>query len=260
MIVRVALSLTPIRSCPARWMHRVSPPRSSSATSLDGNVNIPHMTQPDSANTPGCRALNMASPARLKQDGLAFDVKSGRRGEGGWAVRTRGSSVGVVVAGLVALASLTACGASPSKPTTEPTSAPAVTAVTTSVPPPSPTPAARTVNWFDLDVGDCLADPPPVDDPNVVGVKVVDCSTPHRVEVYLRAPLAVNTAVADVADRKCNEGFTKYTGEPVGSGTFSITYLIDSNQNRTSSNPNPSTVICLLQSAGGDVLTVPAQR
>jgi hypothetical protein len=88
------------------------------------------------------------------------------------------------------------------------------------------------VNWFDLDVADCFADPPPVDDPNVVGVNVLD--------------------------RKCNKGSTKYTEEPVGSGTFSITCLIDSNQNCTSSDPDPSTVICPLQSAGGDVLTVPA--
>lgn len=121
-------------------------------------------------------------------------------------------------------------------------------------------PTARSVNWFDLDVGDCLADPPPVDDPNVITVAVVDCATSHHAEVFRRAPLAVNTAIADVADRMCNDGFTAYTGEPVGSGTFTITYLIDSNQNRTSSNPDPSTVICLLQAAGGGTLTVPARR
>jgi hypothetical protein len=164
-----------------------------------------------------------------------------------------------VIAVMVASVMLSACTGAPSRPAATSTT-PETTAVTAPAAAPPPTPTARTVNWFDLDVGDCLADPPPVDDPNVVGVKVVDCSTPHQAEVYLRAPLAVNTAVADVADRKCNEGFTKYTGEPVGSGTFSITYLIDSNQNRTSSNPDPSTVICLLQSAGGDVLTVPVQR
>jgi hypothetical protein len=115
------------------------------------------------------------------------------------------------------------------------------------------------VNWFDLDVGDCLADPPPVD-PNVITVAVVDCTTPHHAEVYLRVPLAVNTAVVDVAGLKCNDGFTAYTGEPVGSGTFTVTYLIDSNQNRTESNPAPSTAICLLQAADGSTLTVPARR
>ncbi|GAB7071258.1 hypothetical protein JCM12141A_55470 [Mycolicibacterium hodleri] len=115
------------------------------------------------------------------------------------------------------------------------------------------------MNWFDLTPGDCLADPPPVD-PTVIAVTVVDCTSPHHAEVYLRAPLAVNTAITDIAGRKCDEGFTEYTGEPVGSGTFGVTYLIDSNQNRTSSNPDPSTVICLLEAVDGSVLTVPARR
>lgn len=157
------------------------------------------------------------------------------------------------------MALLVACTQStPQAPTATAPPAPTPTATTT-ITTPAP-PPARTVNWFDLDVGDCLADPPPVDDPNAITVAVVDCSTPHQAEVYLRAPLAVNTAIADVADRKCGDGFTAYTGEPVGSGTFTVTYLIDSNQNRTSSNPNPSTLICLLEAAAGGPLTVPARR
>ena len=152
---------------------------------------------------------------------------------------------------------LSACS-STTAPSSAPTTVQPSPTATAPAPPPT-TPAVRTVNWFDLDVGECLADPPPVD-PNVIAVAVVDCETPHRAEVYLRGPLAVNTAIAAVANRKCNDGFTAYTGEPVGSGTFSITYLIDSNQNRTSSNPDPSTVICLLQSASGGPLTVPARR
>ena len=39
-----------------------------------------------------------------------------------------------------------------------------------------------------------------------------------------------------------------------------MTYLIDSNQDRTSNNPLPSTVICLLQSANGHPLTGSARR
>jgi hypothetical protein len=78
--------------------------------------------------------------------------------------------------------------------------------------------------------------------------------------VFRRASLAVGTAIADVATAVCDDGFTAYTGEPVGSGTFTITYLIDSNQNRTSSNPNPSTVICMLEAVDGAPLTVPARR
>ena len=157
---------------------------------------------------------------------------------------------------LVAVALLAGCSPPAEPPVATPSAPPATstTGTTTTSPP-----AARPVNWFDLDAGDCLADPPPVD-PTVIVVAVVDCSSPHHAEVYLRAPLAVNTAITDVAGRKCNEGFTEYTGEPVGSGTFGVTYLVDSNQNRTSSNPNPSTVICLLEASDGSALTVPARR
>jgi hypothetical protein len=161
-----------------------------------------------------------------------------------------------------AIALIPGCTPSATAPTSQTTTAATTTTTTTVAPPiatPTATPTARTVNWFDLDVGDCLADPPPVD-PNVIAVAVVDCRTPHHAEVYLRVPLAVNTAVADVAGLKCNDGFTAYTGEPVGSGTFTVTYLIDSNQNRTASNPDPSTAICLLEAADGRSLTVPARR
>ena len=120
-------------------------------------------------------------------------------------------------------------------------------------------PAPALINWFDLEVGTCLADPPPVD-PNVISVTVVDCESPHLAEVYLRTPLAVNTALAEVADRECGAGFLAYTGQPIDGSPFTTTYLIDSNQNRTSSNPNPSTVICLLQSAGGEPLTDSARH
>ena len=146
-------------------------------------------------------------------------------------------------------------------PTAEPPaaapSAEATTNITTTTEPAPP--AARTANWYDLGIGDCLADPPPVD-PTIVTVTVVDCSSPHRAEVYLRAPMAVNTAVADVVDRTCGQGLTEYTGHTVDDGTYATTYLIDSNQNRTSSNPTPSTVICLLEARSGGPLTSSARR
>ena len=83
----------------------------------------------------------------------------------------------------------------------------------------------------------------------MVTVSVVDCAIPHSAEVYLRADVEVNAAIADVADRECGAGFTQYTGQSVGGSPFVVTYLIDSNQDRTSANPLPSTVICLLQAA-----------
>jgi hypothetical protein len=122
-------------------------------------------------------------------------------------------------------------------------------AATPNAPPTVAAPTAqspRTEKWVDLHVGDCVAEVPPVD-LGAVTVDVVDCSTPHQAEVYLLAPIAVNAAITDVANKACSAGVTPYTGKPAGA--FVVTYLIDSRQDRTSDNPLPSTVICLLQAA-----------
>ena len=110
-----------------------------------------------------------------------------------------------------------------------------------------------------MQVGDCLAELPS-NDPSVVTVTVVDCATMHAAEVYLRGPLAVNAAVADVANQECASGFSQYTGQSVDGSSFAVTYLIDSNQDRTADNPTPSTVICLLHAANGQPLTRSARR
>jgi hypothetical protein len=123
---------------------------------------------------------------------------------------------------------------------------------------PSP-PGSRTEKWIDLEVGECVADLPPADLSRVT-VTVVDCGTAHLAEVYLRAPMAVDSAVAAVANRDCNAGFAPYTGRPADGGPYTITYLIDSNQDRTGADPTPSTVICLLQAADGQPLTGSARR
>ena len=129
----------------------------------------------------------------------------------------------------------------------------------TTVAAPSPAQGPRTEKWIELQVGDCLADPPP-SDPSVVTVSVVDCAIAHAAEVYLRADVEVNAAIADVADRECDAGFTRYTGQSVGGSPLVVTYLIDSNQDRTSANPLPSTVICLLAASNGGPLTGSARR
>ena len=170
---------------------------------------------------------------------------------------------GRAAASIAALVVLSACGPG-AGPRDDPSAAapPTTSAQASSVPPTpttTPSPEPRTTNWFDLDVGACLADPPPVD-PSIVTVTVVDCAAPHQAEVYLRAPMAVNTALADVADRACRAGFLDYTGREMSSSPLATTYLIDSNQNRTSGNPDPSTVICLLQSASGEPLLASARR
>lgn len=124
---------------------------------------------------------------------------------------------------------------------------------TTAVAPPS-TAATRSEKWVDLQVGDCLAAPPP-SDPSVVTVTIVDCGSPHAAEVYLRAAVAVNEASDDVANRECGAGLASYTRD-----AYATTYLIDSEQDRTSNNPMPSNVICLLQNANGAPLTGSARR
>lgn len=120
-------------------------------------------------------------------------------------------------------------------------------------------PGAHAEKWIDLRAGECVTDLPPADGSRV-NVTVVDCATAHLAEVYLRAPMAVDAAIATVANRDCAAGLAPYTGQSVDGARFSITYLIDSNQDRTGANPTPSTVICLLQSANGQPLTGSAHR
>jgi len=163
-----------------------------------------------------------------------------------------------VVGCLAALVLLTACyaGAGDSESTA---SAPAAVTTTTTVAASPSAQGPRTQKWIELQVGDCIADPPP-SDPGVVTVSVVDCAIAHAAEVYLRADVEVNAAIADVADRECNAGFTRYTGQAVAGSPFVVTYLIDSRQDRTSANPLPSTVICLLQAPTGGPLTGSVRR
>jgi hypothetical protein len=152
---------------------------------------------------------------------------------------------------MAALTLLTACGANDTAPPSTSAAATTTTATTTTVAAAVP----QTKKWIDLQAGDCLADPPPVD-PGVVVVSVVDCAIPHAAEVYLRTDVEVNAAIADVADQQCSAGLTQYTG----GGPFAMTYLIDSKQDRTSANPMPSTVICVLQASNGGPLTGSARR
>ncbi|PND57239.1 hypothetical protein CRM90_14015 [Mycobacterium sp. ENV421] len=141
-------------------------------------------------------------------------------------------------------------------------SAPTTTTLPTSThaaQPAEPAAQARAVKWVDLKAGDCLADPPPAD-PAIVQVTVVDCGQPHLAETYLRVPIPVNAALDDVATRDCATGFERYTGAAAAAGPYTTSYLIDSEQDRTSDNPYPSTVICLLQGAHGQSLTGSARR
>ncbi|MGV7694536.1 hypothetical protein PJM27_02205 [Mycobacterium kansasii] len=167
--------------------------------------------------------------------------------------RIRHTVCGLSAAALLAGCAIDSVQAGPSPASGTP---PAATALGTT----SPTsPRPRTEKWIALQVGECVADLPPADLSRIT-VTVVDCATPHLAEVYLRAPVAVDNAISAVANRECAAGIGSYTGQSVDSGAYSVTYLIDSNQDRTGANPTPSTVICLLQAPNGQLLTGSARH
>lgn len=93
-------------------------------------------------------------------------------------------------------------------------------------------------------------------------VTLVDCATPHSAEVYFRGPMWVDTTVPDVANRDCAKAFPNYTGRSIDGSGYTMTYLVDSNQDRTGDNPNaaPGTLICLVKNATGRPLTGSARR
>lgn len=170
-------------------------------------------------------------------------------------------SPGVAVA-LAATALLAGCSAKKpdAAPSTASSSAGSSVAMSTAAgtnqatPSASATQAPRTEKWIDLQVGDCLADAPPTD-PAVVMVTLVDCSQPHLAEAFVRAPIPVDAALDGTANAQCEAGFVQYTGRASAGGPYTVTYMIDSDQDRTFNNPLPSTVICLLQGAQGQSLT-----
>jgi hypothetical protein len=183
--------------------------------------------------------------------GLRVSHGGFRRGieEASMWIRSRQALCGLT-APVIALTLISACGAdagNSGKPLTSRGS-------TTAIAAPLTTQDRRIEKWVDLEVGECLAQVP-ASDLGEVTATVVDCATAHQAEVYLRTDVGVDAAISDVADRKCGAGVSQYTGRPIDGSPFVVTYLIDSSQDRTSSNPAPSTVICLLQAANGQPLT-----
>ena len=150
---------------------------------------------------------------------------------------------------LATVVPLAACGAGDSDPAATPAGTPTSTL---SGMPATVAPAPGTKSWVDLQVGECVEEIPAVD-VGVTTVAVRDCAAPHRAEVFLLAPVAVNAAIADVASQACAAGVDQYTGG-APDRALSLTYLLDSEQDRTGAIPLPSTVICLLQAADGQPL------
>jgi hypothetical protein len=131
-----------------------------------------------------------------------------------------------VVSCACVIASLSACGPVATDTSIGRTTATSTSAVSTS---PAPTIAAppmtlgpETHKWVDLKVGDGIAEVPAVD-LGAVTVALVDCAAPHAAEVYLRAPLPVNAAVTEVANRECVAGLPDYTGVSFDASPYSVT-------------------------------------
>ncbi|MCW1960000.1 MAG: septum formation family protein [Mycobacterium sp.] len=167
-------------------------------------------------------------------------------------VQRLGAGITVALTATIALVGCAATKPSDSPAASSPESSPQATA-SGSVAPPSTQPP-RTEKWIELKPGDCLAEPPSAD-PAVVTVAVVDCSQPHLAETFLRAPIPVDAALEGTANAQCEAGLLQYTGRASAGSPYTISYLIDSDQDRTENNPLPSTVICLLQGAQGQTLT-----
>lgn len=162
--------------------------------------------------------------------------------------------VAVVVAVAVAASgALAGCG----KPAAQSAATQTPEATTSSSLQAPPTQSPRTAKWIDLQPGDCLAELPPTD-PAVVTVTVVDCTSPHLAEAYLRVSIPVDSALTGTANTQCGAGLAQYAG--TAASAYAITYLIDSDQDRTSNNPYPSTVICLLQGIQGQSLSGSAKH
>lgn len=165
---------------------------------------------------------------------------------------------------MIALVFVPACGENTghSGATSTSHTPPTVPSTSTAAVPPAAS-GPRTVKWIDLDVGQCIAELPKVELGEVT-VTVVDCATPHKAETYFLAPVPVNAAIPEVADRECGAQFTKYTGKPINTSGLAVTWLVDSNQDRTTidptTGPSPSTVICLLAAVDGRPLSSSARR
>lgn len=175
-----------------------------------------------------------------------------------------GAGISVALATTVLLAGCASkkpadTASSNASPSATQTAAPVPGSGESPTPTPTSTAAPRTAKWIELKPGECLADLPPTD-PAVVTVTLVDCSQPHLAETFLRQPIPVDAALEGTANAQCEAGFVQYTGKASAGGPYTISYLIDSDQDRTSNNPLPSTVICLLQGAQGQSLTGSAHR
>ena len=90
--------------------------------------------------------------------------------------------------------------------------------------------------------------PPPIP---VVLVTVVGCSGTASGRDVPAANIPVDAAVTDGQQLVRRRPHRLHRQRPAAGADTTITYLVDSEQDRTSNNPYPAAVICPLQSADG---------
>lgn len=93
----------------------------------------------------------------------------------------------------------------------------------------------------------------------IVTVTMVSCTAATRSRFTPPWAGAGDAAGTSVADRGYATQFTRYTGQSEATSLFTVTYLVDSDRDRTVDNPEPSTVVYLLQAASGQPPTESAR-
>lgn len=109
--------------------------------------------------------------------------------------------------------------------------------------------AACTTSVFDLEVGDCLADP---GTNQIESVDIVDCAEEHAFEVYanLVVPDDVGWAgAAELALDGCYAAFPEYVGTDFESSIYDFTWLEPTAESWEQNGDR--TVNCLLFDFGG---------
>ena len=140
------------------------------------------------------------------------------------------------------------------------------TATLTTTPPLTPTTTrGRIVHTTDLQIGDCFNETDDSDTGSTGGtstrqigdVEVVDCSTPHRYEVYSNHQITQSTfpdwdTMKSEAQTVCRDAFETYVGVPYEQSQYSASYLAP---REGSWARGDRTITCTIKSGDGSTVT-----
>ena len=119
----------------------------------------------------------------------------------------------------------------------------------------TPPPGAGEVAFFDLEVGDCLADLMATHGEGFFSVETVPCSEPHSEEIYAAVTLPEgdfpgDEAVAAQADKACNAEFESFVGLPYEESVLYYNYLYPNDEETW--NGVFREVVCSVYDPAGD--------